>query len=147
MFRSCWPPRVQAVLGRDASDPGVGRVLVIDDEPALREMYRRSLKLAGFDVVVAESGPDGLGKLREDKSIRLVLLDLNMPDMDGWGFRSEQRADPAISEVPTIIVTGAPLAQVVQQELHATDYLLKPVGRDHLISVVSDYCDRTEQQW
>ena len=35
----------------------------------------------------------------------------------------------------------------VQQELHATDYLLKPVGRDHLISVVSDYCDRTEQQW
>ena len=147
MFRSHWPPTVQPVLARDSSDPGVGRVLVVDDEPALREMYRRSIKLAGFDVVLAESGPDGLGKLRGDKSIRLVLLDLNMPEMDGWGFRSEQRADPAISEVPTIIVTGAPLEQVVRQELHATDYLLKPVGREHLISVVSDYCEPHEPQW
>jgi len=122
-----------------------GRVLVVDDEKAMQILYRRSLQGAGFDVVIAKDGPDGLQKLREDPGIRLVLLDLNMPVMDGWGFRAEQRADPQLKDVPTVVVTGEPLARLVQSELHAAEYLLKPVGREHLISVVSDYCERV--QW
>lgn len=110
----------------------------------MRTLYRRSLQAAGFDVIVAEDGPDGLQKLREDPQIGLVLLDLNMPRMDGWGFREVQRADPQLKDVPTVIVTGEPLARLVQSELHATEYLLKPVGREHLISVVSDYCEPVE---
>jgi two-component system chemotaxis response regulator CheY len=116
-------------------------VLVVDDEPMMRRMYLRSLQAAGFEVVTAEDGPDGLQKLRTDASIRVVLLDLNMPCMDGWGFREQQRADPQLNDVPTVIVTGEPIARLVQTELHAAEYLLKPVGRDHLISVVSDYCE------
>ncbi len=107
----------------------------------MRTLFRRSLQSAGFDVVVAEDGPEGLEKLRQDPQIRLVLLDLNMPRMDGREFREEQRADPQLKDVPTVIVTGEPLARLVQNELHAAEYLLKPVGRDHLISVVSDYCE------
>ena len=118
-----------------------GRVLVVDDDPSMRTLYKRSLTSAGFDVVVADGGPDGLQRLRDDDSIRLVLLDLNMPDMDGWDFREEQCADPKLKSVPTVIVTGEPLARIVQAELHAAEYLLKPVGRDHLISVVSEYCE------
>ena len=118
-----------------------GRVLVVDDEKTMQTLYRRSLQGAGFDVVIAKDGPDGLQKLREDPEIRLVLLDLNMPVMDGWGFRAEQRADPKLREVPTVVVTGEPLARLVESELHAAEYLLKPVGREHLISVVSDYCE------
>lgn len=118
-----------------------GRVLVVDDEPLMRAIFRRSLQSAGFDVVVAEDGPDGLQKLRQDPEIRIVLLDLNMPTMDGREFREEQRNDPQLKDVPTVIVTGEPLARLVETELHATEYLLKPVGRDHLISVVSDYCE------
>ena len=124
-----------------SAKPKSGRVLVVDDEPIMRTLFRRSLQSAGFEVVVAEDGPDGLQKLRHDPNIRLVLLDLNMPNMDGWGFREEQRADPQLKDVPTVIVTGEPLAKLVQSELHAAEYLLKPVGRDHLISVVSDYCE------
>ena len=116
-------------------------MLVVDDEPVMRTMYLRSLQAAGFEVVIAEDGPDGLQKLRDDASIRVVLLDLNMPRMDGWGFREQQRADPQLNDVPTVIVTGEPLARLVQSELHAAEYLLKPVGREHLISVVSDYCE------
>ena len=116
-------------------------MLVIDDEPALRFLMQRALLSAGFDVVLANGGPDGLRKLREDPTIRLVLLDLNMPEMDGWDFREEQRADAQLRDVPTVIVTGEPLARVVQAELHAAEYLLKPVRPDHLISVVSDYCE------
>ena len=124
-----------------STKPKSGRVLVVDDEPIMRTLFRRSLQSAGFEVVVAVDGPDGLRKLRRDPEIRLVLLDLNMPDMDGWGFREEQRADPQLKDVPTVIVTGEPLAKLVQTELHAAEYLLKPVGRAHLISVVSDYCE------
>jgi hypothetical protein len=47
--------------------------------------------------------------------------------------------------VPTVIVTGEPLTRVVHRELHANEYLLEPVGRDHRISVVSDYCEPV--QW
>jgi CheY-like chemotaxis protein len=124
-----------------STKPKSGRVLVVDDEPIMRTLFRRSLQSAGFDVVVAEDGPEGLEKLRQDPEIRLVLLDLNMPRMDGREFREEQRADPQLKDVPTVIVTGEPLAKLVQSELHAAEYLLKPVGRDHLISVVSDYCE------
>lgn len=121
--------------------PQSGRVLVIDDEPLVRTLFRRSLQSAGFDVVVAESGPEGLEKLRQDPDIRIVLLDLNMPDMDGHAFRREQRNDPRLKDVPTVVVTGEPLSRLFDSDLHAVEYLLKPVGRDHLISVVSDYCE------
>lgn len=122
-----------------------GRVLVVDDEKTMQTLYRRSLQSAGFEVVIAKDGPDGLQKLRDDPEIRVVLLDLNMPVMDGWGFRAEQRRDPQLKDVPTVVVTGEPLARLVQSELHAAEYLLKPVGREHLISVVSDYCEPA--QW
>jgi CheY-like chemotaxis protein len=121
------------------------RVLVVDDEPSMRLMFGRSLRSAGFDVIVANGGPEGLQKLREDPTIGLVLLDLNMPEMDGWRFRDEQRADPLLRDVPTVIVTGEPLARVVSQPLEATEYLIKPIGRDHLISVVSEYCNPIER--
>ena len=127
------------------SKQSAGRILVIDDEAVMRLLFTRSLQSAGFDVVAAEGASQGLQKLRDDPSIRLVLLDLNMPGMDGWGFRREQRADPRLKDVPTVVVTGEPLARIVESELYANEYLLKPVGRDHLISVVADYCEPA--QW
>ena len=122
-------------------NPKSGRVLVVEDEPVMRTLFRRSLQSAGFDVVVAGDGSEGLEKLRQDPEIRVVLLDLNMPNMDGHEFRREQRNDPQLKDVPTVVVTGEPLATVVDSDLHAVEYLLKPVGRDHLISVISDYCE------
>lgn len=123
-----------------------GRVLVVDDEAAMRILLSRSLTSAGFDVVIAEGGAAGLQKLRDDPEIRLVLLDLNMPAMDGWAFREEQRSDPQLKDVPTVIVTGEPLTRIISRELHAAGYLLKPFKREHLISVVSEYCEPA-QSW
>ena len=123
----------------------LSRVLLVDDEPRMRKVFSRSLRGAGFDVVVADDGPDGLDKLRNDSSIGLVLLDLNMPGMDGWQFRDEQRADPRLRDVPTVVVTGEPMGRIISEPLHASQYLLKPVGLDHLISVVADYC--SPQAW
>jgi CheY-like chemotaxis protein len=127
----------------DCPQRGPGRVLVIDDDGALRVLIARQLELAGFDVVSAASGPEGLEILRADPSIRLLLLDLMMPGMDGWGVRNAHLADPQLARVPTVIMTGAPLNALVHEQLRAADYLLKPVGREHLVSVVSNYCEPT----
>ncbi len=125
----------------DPPDVGPGRVLVVDDDDDVRSVFKSILMLAGFDVVEAGGGAEGLTLLRSDRSIRLVLLDLTMPEMDGWRFRHEQRSDPRLSRIPTIIVSGEPLAHIVDEELRAADYLSKPVGRDHLIGVVAKYCE------
>lgn len=119
---------------------GPGRILVIDDDDGVRTVMRKQLQHAGFDVVAAASGSEGLEMMRQDPGIRLVLLDMIMPALDGWGVRQKQMEDPQLSQVPVIILTGAPLPSLVHAQLHAADYLLKPVGRDHLISVVSNYC-------
>jgi CheY-like chemotaxis protein len=125
----------------DPPDVGPGRVLVVDDDDDVRDVIKSILMLAGFDVAEASGGAEGLKLLRTDKSIRLVLLDLTMPEMDGWRFRHEQRSDPRLSQIPTIIVSGEPLAHIVDEELRAADYLSKPVGRDHLVGVVAKYCE------
>jgi CheY-like chemotaxis protein len=122
-----------------------GRVLVVDDDHSVRGMLQRSLHLAGFDVVVAAGGEEGLQILRDDPTICLVLLDLNMPNVDGRKFREIQRSDPRLAAISTIILTGSALPQVVHEELLAPAYLFKPVGREELVSIVSRYCQRTPQ--
>ena len=116
------------------------RILVIDDDLEVRSTFAELLEFANFDVVSASGGAEGLRMLRYDPRIGLVLLDLMMPEMDGWRFRHAQRADTRLASIPTIIVSGSPLGSIIHAELQAADYLLKPVGRDHLVSVVASYC-------
>ena len=123
---------------------GPGRVLVIDDDEGVRTVMRKQLQHAGFDVVSAATGLQGLAMMRHDPTIRLVLLDMIMPAMDGWGVRQKQLEDARLAEIPVIILTGAPLPSLVHDQLRAADYILKPVGRDHLISVVANYCQPAE---
>jgi two-component system, chemotaxis family, chemotaxis protein CheY len=131
-----------AAQSPDAAPRG-GRVPVIDDDDAIRRVFQRYLESAGFEVVGAASGAEGLRILRNGAQVGLVLLDLMMPDMDGWRFRNAQAGDERLAAIPTVIVTGSPLSSVVHAELKAADYLLKPIGRDHLLSVAVHYCLRT----
>ena len=117
-----------------------GRVLVVDDEEGIRVVMSKQLEYAGFDVITASSGAEALSVLRSDDTIRVVLLDMLMPDMDGWAFRRAQLIDQQLAPIPAVVMTGAPLPSLVHEQLQASDYLLKPVGRDHLVSVVSNYC-------
>src|SRR5687768_6299254 len=116
------------------------RVLVVDDEASIRRLFQGILEASGFDVIVSSSGYDALRLLREDATIGLVLLDLMMPDMDGWGFRHSQRSDARLAEVPTVVVTGLTIGDKVRGELQAEDYLQKPVEPDHLVEVAARFC-------
>jgi chemosensory pili system protein ChpA (sensor histidine kinase/response regulator) len=116
---------------------------VVDDDPVVRQMFVRSLELAGFDAVAAADGEEGLRILRDDPSVALVLLDLTMSGMDGWTFLQEQRADERLAAIPTVIISGSPLAK--PEALRTEEFLQKPVDRERLVAVVSAYCRRRER--
>jgi CheY-like chemotaxis protein len=121
---------------------GQGRILVVDDERLIREFFRRALLMAGFDVVVASGGAEGLKMLGVDPQIQVVFLDLNMPHIDGWAFRAAQLSDPRLAGVPVVIVTGTAPNLVKDAELRADDYLRKPIGTEQLVAVAARYCSR-----
>lgn len=130
-------------VARRAGEPTTkrtGSVLIVEDDTNVRQALARTLQLSGFSVIESSSGSGGIDVLRDQPQIAMVLLDLNMSPMDGRAFRKLQLADPALAAIPTVVLTGAPLADVDDATLQADDYLLKPVGREHLVSVVSAYC-------
>ena len=136
----------RAMADREARRAGepttkrAGSVLIVEDDTNVRQALARTLQLSGFSVIESSSGSGGIDVLRDRPQIAMVLLDLNMSPMDGRTFRKLQLADPAMASIPTVVLTGAPLADVDDATLQADDYLLKPVGREHLVSVVSAYC-------
>jgi|SRR6187455_220074 CheY-like chemotaxis protein len=116
------------------------RVLIVDDDPAVRETFRRILVDAGFQVMAVSGGAAALATLHDDPTIGLMLLDLEMPEVDGLAVRRAQLADPQLSSVPTVIVSGSGDLRSDWADLCADDYLPKPFLRRQLLEVVSRYC-------
>ena len=114
------------------------RVLVVEDDRDLRESICAVLDDAGYVSRPAENGEVALVKAREERPC-VILLDLMMPIMNGWEFRSEQLRDPKLSSVPVIIMTADGRVADKARTLHA-DYLRKPIHLDALLEMVSDYC-------
>ena len=81
------------------------QVLVVDDDELTRLEIIRSVEKAGYAVSQAENGARALDMLRE-KSFALVLLDLLMPDVDGFEVLRQMKADPALKEIPVIVITA-----------------------------------------
>lgn len=112
-------------------------VLVVDDEPGLVEMLRTGLELAGFGVLSALDGPTALYKLRSENPA-LVILDIAMPGMSGWGVLERIESDPATAGTPVIMLTARTMDEDAMRglEMGAIDYITKPFDLRHLISVV-----------
>ena len=115
-------------------------MLIVEDDASVRKFLARTLTEVGFEVIAVGSAVQGLAALGSNRSIAMILLDLMMPDVDGVEFRRRQLADPRFADIPVVVLTGAALAQIDDATLQAADYLLKPVGRGHLLSVVAAYC-------
>lgn len=81
-------------------------VLVVDDDRDARETLSAILESVGFSVFQAADGREGLARAR-DSHPAVIILDLEMPTLDGWGFRAQQRRDGAIADVPVVVVSGA----------------------------------------
>ena len=121
--------------------PGIGTVLVVDDEPAVRDLMQRFLVKEGFRVVVASGGEEGLRLARELKP-DAITLDVMMPGLDGWAVLSALKADAELGDIPVVMLTIVD-DKNLGYALGASDYLTKPIDRERLVSVLAKY--RREQ--
>jgi DNA-binding response OmpR family regulator len=114
------------------------RVVCIEDEPEMIDLVRLILGRKGFNVIGANGGVEGLETVRQEEP-DLVLLDLMMPDMDGWEVYQQMKADPALREIPVVVVTAK--AQSIDKVLglhiaKVDDYITKPFGPQELLESV-----------
>ncbi len=117
------------------------KILVIDDDPAMTDLLKLILVSTDAEIITANSGFDGLQKIKA-ASPSLVILDLMMPDMDGWLMTSEIRK---FSKVPVLILSVIDNPGLVARALDAgaDDYLIKPAARNILIAHINNLTRRT----
>ena len=115
-------------------------ILVVEDDLATREALSLYLSIDGYAVATAANGREALDRLRAGPRPRLILLDLVMPVMDGPTFRAEQRRDPALADVPVLIVSGDGAAEQKAAALGAVGHVRKPFMMDELVDEVRRYC-------
>jgi two-component system, chemotaxis family, chemotaxis protein CheY len=116
-------------------------VLVIDDDDQFRTLLSMLLSLHGYAVCTATNGAEGLQRLQRPPIPTLILLDVNMPRMDGAAFRDAQRGLPApLSEVPVVVISGLDLTGEQRERMRAADYISKPIDDTSVLDVVRSYC-------
>lgn len=120
------------------------RLVYIEDEIEMIDLVRLILGRKGFEVIGANGGKEGLEIVRKEKP-DLVLLDLMMPDLDGWEVFQQMKAEEATRNIPVIVVTAK--AQTIDRVLglhiaKVDDYISKPFSPQELISSVEKILDR-----
>lgn len=116
-------------------------VLIVEDELDLREMLTSVLSTEGYRVLEASNGQEAIEILRKKDGYKpnLILVDLMMPGMDGWAFRSELLRDPLLSYIPIIVISGNSNVPRVARSMRATTYLAKPFTMEKLVQTVKEY--------
>ncbi|RJK92443.1 response regulator [Paracoccus aestuarii] len=119
------------------------RILAVDDSPTIRALVSKALRNAGFEVFLAVDGVDGVGALSEADP-DLIITDINMPRMDGFGLIENVRATGAYADVPILVLTtesGADL-KARARSAGATGWIVKPFEDERLIAVIEKVLGR-----
>jgi signal transduction histidine kinase len=111
-----------------------GRILVVEDDRQILAIISLLLEDEGYEIVTASDGRQALSRLREGLSPDLIILDLMLPTLDGWEFRTIQRADPRLARIPVLAVSADSSAKAAA--IDATCFLRKPFGANDLLSRV-----------
>ena len=115
-------------------------VLVVDDDPEIREIVSEVLGSEGYTVVTANNGLEALAVLEKVQPCA-VLLDMRMPVMDGWGFAKEAKAR-GHDNIPVVVMTAARDARTWAAEIGARRFVPKPFDLDVLLQSVGELCPR-----
>jgi two-component system response regulator VicR len=115
------------------------RVLCIEDEQEMIDLIKLILERRGFEVLGAVGGKEGLEVIRREKP-DLILLDLMMPEVDGWEVYRQMKADEQVKDIPVIVVTAK--AQSIDKVLglhiaKVDDYVTKPFGPQELLKSIN----------
>jgi len=121
----------------EAMESGGNVVLVVDDDPVARDILSRFLEAEGYEVATAIDGVDGLEKARALRPA-VITLDVVMPGKDGWTLLKELKDDPALKDIPVLMVS------IVDDKhkgfsLGVADYMTKPVDRKRLLTLLERY--------
>jgi CheY-like chemotaxis protein len=116
------------------------RVLLVDDNEDERHAIAVFLEREGADVAVAGDGEEALNVLRADPRRCLILLDLEMPGMDGREFRRQQRLSSTLAFIPVVVVSGLPNLAAATRGMATRAELRKPVGLALLLRTVDEHC-------
>lgn len=113
------------------------KILAVDDSSSVRQMVNFTLSSAGYSVVDALDGSDGLSKAKTDK-FDMVITDLNMPNLDGIGMISEIRKLPGYSFVPILMLTTESQAEKKDEgrKAGATGWIVKPFNAEQLLTAL-----------
>ena len=120
------------------------RILIVEDEEAVRELEKFILEQYGYEVTEARDGLEGLAKA-EFRRPDLILLDLMMPDVSGGRMFEEMRKHPATAGIPIVVVTGKPDAhEMFDDEIGADNVVMKPFEADALIARIKQHIGAPE---
>jgi CheY-like chemotaxis protein len=115
-------------------------ILVVDDDPDIRDSLTEVLGEEGYRVRGACNGREALEVLQAHTRPSLILLDMMMPEMDGWSFREEQQKNPDLASIPVVILSAHGNVRDAALALGAADYLRKPLSIDSLLEIAERYC-------
>jgi CheY-like chemotaxis protein len=121
------------------------RILVVEDNEENRDALSRRLQRRGFEVIIAVDGVAGVASAKAEKP-DLVLMDMNMPELDGWEATRQIKADPALSEIPVIALTAHAMQGDRERALAAgcTDYHTKPIEFPKLLAQIESILQSRE---
>ncbi|WP_438035234.1 response regulator [Sorangium sp. So ce204] len=112
-------------------------VLIVDDDSGFRAVVEELLQACGYEVVCAENGAVALDLLRRGLRPGIILLDLMMPEINGWEFLALKRREPALADIPVAILSGVDALEAKAATLDVCALLKKPIDLDALLAVVA----------
>ena len=121
-----------------------GPILIVDDEPDVHVLLTDVLRGEGYEVATAADGAEALTYLRAATKLPwLILLDLVMPNVDGWQFIEERRLDPRLDKIPVVLISGQVAARETARSLGLANYIEKPISVATLREVLARMRDNT----
>jgi two-component system, chemotaxis family, chemotaxis protein CheY len=116
-------------------------VLIVEDDECIRNDLSIILQLEGFHTLLARNGHEALMILEHRPPPQVMVLDLMMPEMDGWQFRVEQLKSKKLAQVPIILLSAASSLDQEAATLGAVGYIEKPFNIADLLAMLKHYCD------
>jgi CheY-like chemotaxis protein len=108
------------------------KILIVDDEPDFAMLLKKRLEANGYGVAIATNGNEGLKQIKANRP-DVILLDILMPEKDGYTMLQEMKRDESINKIPVIVVTAKPYMKDLFAIEGIHDYLIKPVDDDDLL--------------
>jgi CheY-like chemotaxis protein len=120
------------------------KVLIVDDDASIRGLLAEVVRREGCTPVLAASGLEGYASLTAlGPKISMVMLDLSMPEMDGFAFRDLQLEDPDLAEIPTVVLTGQALTAEQLSFMRPAAVLFKPAPLAEIRAAIRQFAQQT----